>query len=457
MSWLSGLSWRGLKPSHATILLFFSIIAIGTLLLMLPIAQKKPLSLIDALFTATSATCVTGLLTVNVAETFTLFGQTVIMMLIQVGGLGIIMVSTLFMILLGRAVSVRDSSMVYDTFVTTHGIKFKKLLGSILLLVFVFEAAGAVVMTWFWYDEFGFFKALFTGVFHSISAFCNAGISTLPNGLIGFDKKPAMDIVFLVLIVSGVIGFMAFREFYERIRYRAHGRRIWSLQIRLILLYTLVLIVAGTVGFIFFEYDNTLTGKPFFEKVLSGLFHSVSGRTAGFSNATVSEFNNTTLYMFILLMFIGGAPASVAGGIKITTFAILIGLAVSSYKGYERVHIFNHAVPEEIVSRSISIVFISFAVVTVFLFLLLITELEHPGAGPESHGRFLHILFETVSANGTVGLSMGITSSLSAAGKLLITLLMFIGRLGPLAIAMAVGSRRKGADYQLSEEAVMVG
>ncbi len=452
-----GIAWARLQVSEAMVLLFVGVISAGTLLLLLPVSRLKPISFVDAVFTATSATCVTGLLTINVAENFTLFGQAVILVLIQFGGLGIIFVSTIFMLVLGRAVSYRDSAMVYSSFSTSHSINFEKLIYSILVLVFGFELLGTILLTSAWYGEYGFKIAFFTALFHSISAFCNAGISILPEGLKGFDSRPFVDTIVMMQIAFGATGFFVFRELYERFKYQSVKRRVWSLQSRLMMLYTAIFVIAGTIGFLFFEYHNTLSQMPFGQKIMNSLFHSISGRTAGFSNLDVGEFNPTTLYMFIIFMFIGGAPGSVAGGIKITTFAVLIGLAVSRYKGNEHVNIFNHTIPETIVSRSISIVFISFAVVTVFLFLLLITEGSNPAFSSGRHGAFLDILFETVSANGTVGLSTGITSSLSVTGKWLVILLMLIGRLGPLTVAMAVGSRRRTARYKLSEESVMVG
>jgi trk system potassium uptake protein TrkH len=306
-------------------------------------------------------------------------------------------------------------------------------------------------------DDFGFKGALWAAVFHSISAFCNAGISIFPNGTIGMEQRPVLDMTFAILIIAGSFGFMTITELYERGTGGKPGRKTWSLHTRLVIFYTLIFIVIGTVGFMAMEYHNTLSGKPVAEQLMSSFFHSVSGRTAGFLNVDFALLENTTLYMFILFMFIGGSPASVAGGIKITTLAVIIGMAASRYRGLERVHIFNRAIPEEIVSRSISIVAIAMTIVIAFTTLLLFTESGAAASVQESRGLFIEVAFEVVSAFGTTGSSMGITPDLSVAGKLLVTLLMLIGRLGPITIAMVVTVRKSRASYQLSEEPVMVG
>ena len=439
-------------------LMFLAVILIGVVLLMLPVSHKVPISFIDALFTSTSATCVTGLMTVNAAETFTFFGQVVLLFLIQIGGMGITFVSSFFMIMLGRSMSIRGSSMVHESFSSSYRIDLHKLILSILVLVLAFEALGTVSLAWYMWEMFPPATAIWVGLFHSVSGFFNAGISILPQGLDSLPKNPIQDIIFTVLIWGGALGFMTYREFYERIKYPSVAKRNWSLQTRIVIVYTAGLTVVGALGIYLFERNGVLAGLPFYEQVTNSIFHSVSARTAGFSNVDFFYLNNSTLYLFMLLMFIGGGPGSAAGGIKVTTFAILIGLAMSRYRGHESAHIFNRAIPEEIVSRSISIVFLSVLVMTVFLFFLLVSEAHL--VDPHTGGRatFMEILFEAVSAHGTVGLSMGITPKLSGIGKFLVVLMMFTGRLGPLAIAVLVGTREKGkASFKLSEESVMVG
>lgn len=450
--------------AHVTILMFSGIILTGAALLMMPFAHKQPLSFVDALFIATSATTVTGLVTINVAETFTTFGQTVIMILIELGAIGIITASTIFLLMLGRSVSLRDSSLVHDSFTASHRINIRRLIKSVVVFLLIFEAAGAALFILFWSPDMGFKDAAFNGIFHAISAFSNAGITTFVAGMEGFEKDISTNTVTLILFIAGGIGFMTIAEIYDKakakfkkIKGETVKRTGWSLQIKLVLITTFLSIAIGSVLLLVFEWGNAHSGKPFSQQLMSSVFHVASSRTAGFSNIDMSQFSNPTLYMFILLMFVGGAPISTAGGIKVTTFALLIGMALSRYKGHERVHLMNRAVPVEVMSRAISIVFIFVVVLIVAMFFLLITE-SNPGAvAGNARGDFMPILFEAVSAFGTVGLSMGITPDLSVAGKLIITLLMLMGRLGPLTIAMAVGTGRVSRAYQLSEETVMVG
>lgn len=447
--------WR-VEPVHIMIVLFGGVILTGAVLLKLPFAHKTELSFVDALFTSTSATCITGLATINVGETFTVFGQVVIMFLMQLGALGIMSVSSIFMLMLGKPISIRDSTVVHGSLTISRHVNIRKLVHSVFLLMLIFELVGWAFFTFLWTDDFGFKKALYFALFHSISAFCNAGISIFPEGLTGFEKSPAVSMVFTVLITGGSIGFVTISEIYERSIYKGNVRKKWSLQTRLVVIYTVALTVIGAVGFFIFELDNAHSAMPVSEQLTSALFHSVSGRTAGFATIDPGLYNNTTLYMFILLMFVGGAPVSTAGGIKLTTLAILVGMAVSRNKGYEKVNILNRAVPEQVVSHAISIVSISVVVIITFTTLLLITESGSVPGLLASRGQFLEIMFEVVSAFGTTGLSMGLTPMLGTSGKLLIALLMLIGRVGPLSIAMAVGSRRRRA-YQLSEESIMVG
>ena len=446
-----------LEPTHITILMFSGIILLGTFLLLLPFAHKVPLSFVDALFVATSATCVTGLMTVNVAETFTTFGHVVIMLLIQLGAIGILTASSFFMLALGKTVSMRESSIIHDAFGSSQKINIKKLVRMVFTFLIGFEFVGVVVFTFLWANELGLKGAIWAATFHSISAFCNAGISIFPNGTVGMEQSPLLDMTFAILIIAGSVGFVTITELYDRGQKKRPGKTKWSLTTRLVALYTIILIIIGTVGFMALEYHNTLSGKPVSEQLMSSFFHSVSGRTAGFLNVDFAQLENTTLYMFILLMFIGGSPVSVAGGIKITTLAVIIGMAISRTRGHDKVHIFNRALPEEIVSRSISIVALAVAIVITFTTLLLFTESGTAANVQESRALFIDVVFEVVSAFGTTGSSIGLTQNLSVAGKLLVSLLMLIGRLGPITIAMAVTAHRSRASYQLSEESVMVG
>ncbi|MBI5637982.1 MAG: potassium transporter TrkH [Nitrospinae bacterium] len=464
---------RRLEPSHWVILLYAAAIFIGGVALRLPVAQLKPVAFIDTLFISASAITVTGLSTVNVAESFTFFGQVMIMVLIQLGGLGILTVSSVFTIMLGRAVSMRGSGVFFDSFSISHQIDFKKLMKAVLFLMFSFEALGTAILTADWAHTMGWRKAFFAAMFHSVAAFCNAGISIFPNGLIGFEKDAVAEFTIAGLIIAGGLGFITISEIYRR----RHGlipgrlrrmfarqgeeavpRQSWSLQTRVVLVYSALLVGLGMMGYFAFELNNTLEGRPFGDQLMLSFFHSVGARTAGFQNVDFADLNNTTLNMIILLMFIGTAPGSTGGGVKVTTFAIMAALAVSRARGFEAVHVANRAIPEQTLSRAIAILSISVALLLTFITMLLITEGETAGHAARSvHGHFLEIVFEAVSAFGTVGYSMGITGSLSGMGKMLIILLMMVGKLGPLTIALAVTARARARLYQLSEESVMVG
>ncbi len=453
-----------LTVAHYTVLMFSVIILAGTLLLMLPVSHKQPLSLIDALFTATSATCVTGLLTINVAEVFTGFGQAVIMILMELGAIGIITVSSLFLLMLGESVSMKNSSIIHDTFTASQRVNINRLVKRIVIYLLAFEVSGALLFAYLWWPELGFGSALFHGAFHAVSAFCNAGISTFADGLIGFDKDIPSSILFVVLLVAGGIGFLTIGELFDRLKLvflskkkRAENRWRWSLQIKVIMIYTFLSIAVSSLFILIFEEGNAHSGMPIEEQIVSSVFHAASSRTAGFSTVDISSFSDVSLYIFIILMFIGGAPVSTAGGIKVTTLAVIIGMGLSRIRGREKTDIMNRSIPEHTISRAVSIVFISIIVLVVSIFLLLITESQLNPIHINERGYFLSVLFEAVSAFGTVGLSIGITPLLSDYGKIIITLLMIMGRLGPLTVAMVVATGKREAHYQFAEEPIMIG
>ncbi len=455
---------KRLEITHITILMFCGIIGAGTILLMSPLSQKEPVSFIDALFTAASATCVTGLLTVNVAESFTAFGQVVIMALIELGAIGIITVSAAFVMMLGKSISITQSSVIHGTFTASNRIDIRKLIKAVLFFLLAFEALGAIIFTLLWLPEMGLKRAAFHGVFHSISAFCNAGISTFTDGLAGFEKDIPTSAVFLFLFVAGGIGFLSIAEIYDRLNQTMLNRKgpkqkrtKWTFQIKLVFVYTFASIAIVSALVLILEFHGAHAGKPFAEQLMSSVFHTASSRTAGFSTISSSHFSSATLYLFMLLMFVGGAPVSTAGGIKVTTFALLVGMAVSRARGSQAVQIMKRSVPEKVMSRAISIVFIAIVVLTISMFVLLITESQSAAVSSEKSSEFMPILFEAVSAFGTVGLSMGVTPHLSLTGKLVIALLMIMGRLGPLTIAMVIATGRKGVRHQYAEETVMVG
>jgi len=446
-----------LTPTQAIVLAWLAAILLGTVVLMLPASQLKPVSFLDVLFTSASAMCVTGLMTVNVAESFTTFGQIVILFIIQLGGIGIMTAGTFVMVLIGEKISLSDWSLIRSSYTHLKQLNIKHLTREIIIMVLILEAMGTVVLTALWTPDIGFKNALYAGLFHSVSAFCNAGISTFPEGLNGMEKKFAADLTFTILIVLGGIGFMTIRDLTSLARPSNTGRRRVSLQTKIILIFSFCLIAAGALCFFTFEFNHALSERPVHERLMASLFHSVSARTAGFANVNISELNNPTVYALLLLMFVGGAPGSTAGGVKITTIAIIGAIALSRYRGHEKTHVFKKSVPETTVSRAIAIISFAILAVVIFAFLLLITESQSIFMLSDDRGQFLKIIFEAVSALGTVGLSLGITPDLSVPGKLLIIALMLIGRLGPLTVIMAISKPMPHASYQFSEEDIMVG
>ncbi len=445
-----------LRPSQLLAGVFIGIITTGAIALKLPFSTYEGISFVDALFTATSATCVTGLMVADAGTVFTPFGQIVILALIQIGGLGIMTFSTFFMIILGRSLSMKESSIIFNAFDHGHKLSIRNLLRKVMLLTFSVELLGAVILFFRWLPDYGAGRALYYAVFHSISGFCNAGITLFPDSLLSFSEDFVVNGVIGTLIVIGSLGFLTIVElqlFSERKRGR---RRVpLSLNCKLVLIVTFSLIIICALLTFVMERSNVLAGMPLHDQVMASLFQSIS-RTAGFITVDFHEFTNGSLYLYILLMFVGAAPGSVGGGIKVTTFGILIALAFSRLKARDTVNMMNRTVPDEIVSRSLSIMFVSVQIIVVFTLVLLYTESGGP-TSPLHREMFMQIMFETVSAFGTVGLSAGATSHLSEFGKVAITLLMLIGRLGPLAVTLAVGRRSARGRFRYSEENVMVG
>lgn len=446
-----------LTPAQTLILTWSSVIFIGAFLLMLPISRLKPLSFVDALFTSASSVCVTGLMTVNISGTFTVFGQVVILFLIQIGGIGIIAAGTFFMLLLGRAVPMNDWSTIRNTYTSSKELSIRRLIIKIIIMVFCVEAVGTLVLTLIWSGRIGFTRALYSGLFHSVSAFNNAGISILPDGLYGMEKTFAADLTVTVLIILGGLGFVTITELISFGKRGPHRKKGFSLQTRIILFFTFLLISVGTICFFIFEYNHALAGKPIQEQLMVSFFQSVSARTAGFANIHIDELNNESIYTLLLLMFVGGAPGSTAGGIKITALAAMIAIVLSRYKGHDKANIFKRTIPETIVSHAITIISIATLVVIFFTFILLVTEYNPVSGLGDERGEFLKMVFEAVSALGTVGLSLGETPLLSLPGKIAIIMLMLIGRLGPLTVIMAIRTSKSRSAYHYAEENIMVG
>jgi trk system potassium uptake protein TrkH len=439
----------------AMIIIYSYIIAdlLGTLLLSLPVSSaREPVSLIDAFFTASSALCVTGLTVVDIGTTYTGFAHVVIMALIELGGLGVMTFSVLFFLFLGRGFSTRGRWIINESFTATPVRHVRDLLKSIFLFTFIIEAAGAVLLFFAWRGEMTVPSALFAGVFHSISAFCNAGFSLFGTSFVRYRGSVPINVIICSLIVLGGIGFPVIYEFIDRIRtIRSQQRRSLSLHTRTVLTTTLILVVAGAALVFILERNNQIAGLSVKGKILASLFQSITARTAGFNTLDVGSLTIATLFILIILMFIGASPGSCGGGIKTTSLVVLVAILNDRIRGRHSASVFRRTLPDETVSKALSIFILAVITLTAGLLFLLITQ---PHTPRES---FLTYLFEAVSAFGTVGLSMGITPALTAVGKLTVVVIMLLGRVGLLTIAYVVTSRRLVALYRYAEEKIMIG
>jgi len=447
--------YRQLRYGRLLSLSYLWVIAIGTILLWLPWSSRKgDLSFMDALFTATSAVCVTGLTVVDTGSTFTAFGKSILLLLIQVGGLGIMTFSVLMALAIGRLPALRDRWVIESMFARNAKVQIWDLVKSIIKFTFICEAAGAVLLFLSWSKAgFSYGKALWYGMFHSVSAFCNAGFSFFPESLESFRGDWLLNLTVCSLIITGGIGFLVL---YELIRlFREPLNRRVSLNTRLVLLTTLILLATGTAGFFLLEANNALKGMPFYHKLLASLFQSTTARTAGFSTVEIAYLGNATILMLIFLMFVGASPGSCGGGIRTTSLALLIALLVNRLCGNNRVNIGGRTIPDETIRKMVSVALLGFLVVLVATMLLLVTQPEE-FMHPRHRALFLDYLFESVSALGTVGLSLGVTSTLNTAGKVLIVILMFFGRVGLITLAYGIIPKRESAQIEYASEAVMI-
>ncbi len=452
----------GSRKLHRNVYLIGSFalaIAVGTLCLRASFSVPgEPLSFIDALFTATSAVCVTGLTVVDTGTHLSPLGQAVVLILIQLGGLGIMTYTTVVILMMGRRLSLRDQEMISGTLSYRGSHEILTLVRNVFLVTFLFETAGALLLFTHWRHTYPAGEAFYLSLFHSISAFCNAGFSLFSDSLIDYRADPWMNGVIMTLIICGGLGFLVFQEMWQFTRKRyVDGKRVMlSLHSRVTLITTGGLILAGFGGFMLLEWNDVLADTSPMGKFLVSLFQSVTPRTAGFNTVDFSQLTNGMLFFTILLMFIGASPGSAGGGVKTTSFAVLLAIARSRWHGTVDTFLFRRRLPPQTVARAISIILVSLLVVLTATLALMITE---QGGMPhsQSRGLFLEHLFEAVSAFATVGLSTGVTPTLSIPGKLIIILLMFVGRLGPITIALAIAGEKKGIDFTYPEEDIMIG
>ncbi|HTL71745.1 MAG TPA: potassium transporter TrkG [bacterium] len=418
-----------------------AIILVGTLLLLLPAAHLpgKSIGWLDSFFLATSATCVTGLTTVNVAETFNFFGQAVLLVLIQAGGLGIFTASILLVLLSGQRLSLADEHTIRATVGRLRQVRPFDVFIYGCLFVILFELAGAVAL--FVHLESvvpdaSVWQNMWEAVFHSVSAFCNAGLSIYPNNLEHWRNYPGLLVEMDILVIAGGIGLMTLinLRYYHFWRRDPRRRGYLTLQTKISLFMTAALLLAGTLITLSFEGGHTFTSTGWGQRISWAFFHSTMSRTAGFNVVDVGDMNPPTLLFTLLLMFIGGAPGSMAGGIKTITFAVLVLTAWSALRRQENIQAFGRRISPQVAGRAVMIALIAIATLLVGVGLLMFSE--QGNASSKTSGNWLAVIFEAVSAFGTVGLSAGVTPLLTELGKVVILLLMFIGRVAPLMLSI---------------------
>jgi trk system potassium uptake protein len=429
----------------------------GAFLLMLPFSTiSGDIAFIDALFTSTSAVCVTGLTVLDTGTYFTLFGQIIILLLIQLGGLGIMTVSVLLFQFLGKIVSFRHRMAMQETFAHTPRKDIYRLIKSIFFFTFLVEGAGMVFLFFHWYRELPVIKALYMALFHSVSAFCNAGFALFNNNMMNYTGSYLLNFTICGLIVLGGIGFPVVFEIYN-LAFKKRGRRVKiSVQTKSVLITTAILIVAGTLLFLLMEPENSLRGLSLPASILASLFQSVTSRTAGFNTVDLSVLSDGAASLIILLMFVGASPGSCGGGIKTTTLFVLFSIIKNRIRGNSTINVFKKSLGQESISKSVSIFLLSITLVILVFFLLLMSD--HFGHKEvQNANRFVSYLFEVVSAFGTVGLSMGATGVINSLGKFLLIITMLVGRIGVLTFAYVITSAETHMGIEYAEENIMVG
>ncbi len=429
---------------------YFLIVFVGTVLLMLPLstASGKSPTLLTALFTSVSASCVTGLVAQNTATYWSLFGQIVILVLIQLGGLGYMTIATFFYRLVIHKRGLREKVMMAETINTTRLNNFSSLVKKIILGTLMFEGIGAALLSISFINHFGVAKGIYFAVFHSISAFCNAGFDLLGKNthfvsLMDFSGDYIVILTISALIIIGSLGFLV----WDDITVKRFSLKKLNLHSKIVILTSVLLLGVGAVLFFIFEYNNLLKDMPFGQKLLNAFFASVTPRTAGFNSIDMATLSQSSVLLTVFLMFIGGSSGSTAGGVKTTSIFVIIAFAFSTIRGNNEVAVFGKTIKTEFLKKAILII-------TINLTLIICATLIICGVDSIS---LADALLETVSAMSTVGLTAGITTSLSAVSKIALMLLMFCGRVGSVSFASALFEKRVNPPISYPAESITVG
>ncbi|GET22921.1 TrkH family potassium uptake protein [Prolixibacter denitrificans] len=446
-----------LGPAVLLILSFFILILVGTGLLMMPeMTVHHHIHFVDALFTSASASCVTGLIVVDTATYFTFKGQMIIMFLIQLGGINIISFATFFTTFYLRSTGVRYQSLIKDFLSTDKFSDTRSILRQVVFLSAFMEITGSVLIYFLWGNHYEFDSGrdrVFSSVFHAISSFNNAGFSLFTDNLYeqGVRNAYGLQIVVAILVITGGLGFIALQDIQKKFSFRKKKNAPHpALQVntRLVLWVSGILLLAGTAIFYFFEDDTLLKGQSLGHALITSFFQSVTARTAGFNTVDFGQISLPMLTIFMFLMYVGASPGSTGGGIKTTTFAVLIKSAIDTLRGKKNVEFFKRTISFDNINKAYSLVLFSIALIFLSTFLLSIFE-------PKTD--FVRLLFEEISAFATVGLSTGITAGLSVGGKIIIIVSMLVGRVGPLTLALALSKKAIYTRYRYGRTNVMIG
>lgn len=440
------------SPALATISSFSIVIIIGAMLLTLPISTVsiEKVSFIDSLFISASATCVTGLSTVDIGTYYTRFGQLIVLLLIQTGGIGIITIALSLPIIMGSQTTFNQMMTIKDIV----GVRtVREVLGvakAVIFTTFIVEFIGAVLLFLADNGIENLSLRIFSAIFHSISAFCNAGFSIFSNNLTDYSQNFGYIAVIMFLVVIGGIGYPVMMNLFNLVKDRIIFRKKTGLSFhsKIVLSTTTGLILAGTIIFILLEWNNTLSGHTFGSKIFNSLFMAITPRTAGFNTIPVEMIRYPTILMIIILMFIGASPSSTGGGIKTTTFATMLFSLRALIKNREDIEAFRRTIPINSIYKSLNVAFISLSIICLSIFFLSLIEKDK---------ELIKIIFEVFSAFGTVGLSLGITSQLSSLGKLIIIFTMLIGRIGPLTVAIIFAKKKLSGSYKYPEDHIIIG
>jgi trk system potassium uptake protein len=445
-------------PARVSFTAYVLAILVGGSLLTLPVARQPgrlPITFVDGLFTATSACCVTGLTVRSTLNDFSLFGQGVILALIQLGGLGIMTITTLASFQIGGQITLRQRAVIADTLGIKSGRDLRWVAGAVLLTVLIAEFLGFVLMCWATWTAGPPAEVIWRSLFHAISAFCNAGFALGDDNFTRHAGSVPINLVICGLIIVGGIGFPVIFDVGSRLRQRRYFWQKLSIQSKLMLIGTAGLLAIGAVSFWLLEWDEALARESLRNRILMGLFHSTTCRTAGFNTIDYAALASPTLFLTIILMAIGAGPCSTGGGFKVSTFMTLAVSSWTSFRGLPRANVFKRTIPATAVRRATATALLFGAVATVALVALLTVESD--GIVASRPRWFLEALFECISALATVGLSTGITASLTDPGKFVLIALMLIGRLGPITAAVALGRQRQPYQPEYLEEEPLVG